>query len=180
MTTQPLLFDEKVFIPTDSHGTQLQIRHRRLAQQTTFDASRTIIMMHGATYSSGSLFDIPLEGQSFMDYLALAGFDVWAMDARGYGGSSRPAAMNQPAGENPPAVGAKEASTDLATAIDYLLQHLALEQINLLGMSWGQCHRLLYIAEQPADPTADPDCSSVADFPIASGPRWRAGRLATD
>ena len=190
MTTQPLLFDEKVFIPADSHGTELQLRHRRLAQQTTFDASRTIIMMHGATYSSGSLFDIPLEGQSFMDYLALAGFDVWAMDARGYGGSSRPAAMNQPARENPPAVGAKQASADLATAIDYLLRHLALEQINLLGMSWGgsvtgyytsqnnsQIRRLVLIAPQwltpqsPLDPGGELGAWRLIDIPAVKS-RW--------
>ncbi len=193
MTTQPVLFDEKIRIPSGSHGTELQLRHRRLAQQTTFDASRTVLMMHGATYSSGSLFDIPLEGQSFMDYLALAGFDVWAVDVRGYGGSVRPAAMNQPASENPPAVGAKQASADLATAIDYLLHHLALENINLLGMSWGgsvtgyytsqnnqQIRKLVLIAPQwltsrsPLDPGGELGAWRLIDIPAVKS-RWLRG-----
>ncbi len=192
MTTLPVLFDEKIRIPA-SHGEELQLRHRRLTQQTHFDASHTVLMMHGATYSSGSLFDIPMEGQSFMDYLALAGFDVWAVDVRGYGGSSRPAAMNTPASEHPPAVGAKQASADLATAIDYLLHRLKLQHINLLGMSWGgsvtgyytsqnnnKIRRLVLIAPQwlttlsPLDPGGELGAWRLIDIPAVKS-RWLRG-----
>ncbi|EIC83108.1 alpha/beta hydrolase [Serratia sp. M24T3] len=135
-TEQPLL-REAFTIPSDTPEIGLWLRHRRNAGQEIFDAAHTIIMMHGATYSSGSLFDTPLEGKSFMDFLASAGFDVWALDVRGYGGSARPASMCEPAMANPPSIQADVASRDLATAVDYILARQQLEQINIIGMSWG-------------------------------------------
>ena len=54
------------------------------------------MLIHGATFPSESLFDVPVDDISFMDALATAGFDVWAVDARGYGGSTRPSDMAAP------------------------------------------------------------------------------------
>lgn len=56
--------------------------------------------MHGATYPSSVTFDFPIDGKSMMDLLAEQGFDVFAVDLLGYGKSTRPAAMDQPADAN--------------------------------------------------------------------------------
>ncbi|KAJ9430785.1 alpha/beta hydrolase [Pantoea sp. YR343] len=144
MTFKQSIFREGFSIPSDTTGINLWLHHRRLEGREAFGSMRTIIMMHGATYSSGSLFDIPLEGESFMDYLAAAGFDVWALDVRGYGGSTRPDCMNAPAADNPPSVQANVAVRDLSTAIDYVLTRQNLESLNVIGMSWGGTVSSLY------------------------------------
>ncbi|OON42006.1 alpha/beta hydrolase [Izhakiella australiensis] len=143
------LFSEAFTIPAATAGIELNLRHRRPQGQTRFDASRTIMMMHGATYSSGSLFDTPLEGASFIDWLAAAGFDVWALDVRGYGASTRPAAMLAPAADNAPAVGTEIAVSDLSCAIEYVLQRQGLTQLNIIGMSWGGSVTGSYTSRHP-------------------------------
>ncbi|AWN15802.1 putative hydrolases or acyltransferases (alpha/beta hydrolase superfamily) [Salinisphaera sp. LB1] len=105
--------------------------------------------MHGATFSSASLFDVPLEGQSFMDVLARAGFDVWAVDVRGYGSSSRPAAFREAADANPPQTPAIVAEQDLAAAIDAVCARQAIGGLNLLGMSWGGSVAGRYASRHP-------------------------------
>jgi hypothetical protein len=35
------------------------------------------------TYASGSLYDVPLDGLSFLDFAAPYGYDVYAFDVRG-------------------------------------------------------------------------------------------------
>lgn len=52
-----------------------------------------ILLLHGRTWSSLPNFDlqVPGERRSFMDALADAGFDVFALDMRGYGATPRDA-----------------------------------------------------------------------------------------
>lgn len=128
---------EDFFVPSDTAGIELHIRRKRLTRVERFSSERTLLLMHGATFSSGSLFDAPVGGASFMDQLALTGFDVYAVDVRGYGGST----------PLPKTVGAIDPRTqpvridtairDLGTAIDHILQYRGLEQLNLVAMSWG-------------------------------------------
>ena len=49
-----------------------------------------VLMIAGATISAVPAFDLQFENYSWMDYLATAGFDVFAMDLTGYGLSPRP------------------------------------------------------------------------------------------
>ena len=60
--------------------------------------------MHGATYPAETAFDLPIEGVSMMDLFAQQGYDVYLVDVRGYGGSTRPPEMSKPASENKPIV----------------------------------------------------------------------------
>jgi len=59
-------------------------------------ANRVVLFIHGAGTPSEVAFDVPYQDYSWMEYLAQAGFDVFAMDTSGYGRSTRPAAMNDP------------------------------------------------------------------------------------
>ena len=43
-----------------------------------------------------------------MKYFACRGFDTYALDARGFGGSSMPKQMLRPAEDSPPLIRAKE------------------------------------------------------------------------
>jgi alpha-beta hydrolase superfamily lysophospholipase len=81
------IITEDFFVPSGAAGIDLHLRRKRLANVENFSSERTLLLMHGATFSSGSLFDAPVGGASFMDKLATAGFDVYAVDVRGYGAS---------------------------------------------------------------------------------------------
>ncbi len=57
-------------IPSSDDGIALYIRNKRPKALNGFRPEKTIVMVHGATFSSGSLYDVPFGGISFMDYLA--------------------------------------------------------------------------------------------------------------
>src|SRR5260221_6902554 len=59
-------------------------------------ANRVVLFIHGAGTPAEVAFDVPYQDYSWMEYLAQAGFDAFAMDTTGYGRSTRPAAMNDP------------------------------------------------------------------------------------
>lgn len=118
---------ENFLIDSDTAGIRLQVRNKRLAG----GAGPSILLMHGATYSSESLFDVAVGGFSFMDYLAWHGYDVYAVDARGYGGSTRPPAGDQPIGRTESGV------RDLGAGVDFVLARKGIERLNLVAMSWG-------------------------------------------
>jgi pimeloyl-ACP methyl ester carboxylesterase len=131
------IITEDFFVPSDTAGIDLHIRRKRLANVENFSSERTLLLMHGATFSSGSLFDAPVEGASFMDKLAAASFDVYAVDVRGYGTST---GLPEIAGSVDPSrrpVRIETAIRDLGRVIDYILERRGLDQLNLVAMSWG-------------------------------------------
>ena len=69
-------------------GHHLAVWEKRPAQ-----ARAAILLLHGRTWSSLPNFDLQVSGEqrSFMDALVEAGFDVFALDMRGYGATPRDA-----------------------------------------------------------------------------------------
>ncbi|MBH5399840.1 alpha/beta fold hydrolase [Bradyrhizobium sp. CNPSo 4010] len=134
---RPEIVVEDLMIPSDTAGISLHLRNKRPAALKTFSAERTILMMHGATYSSESLFDTPLGGVSFMDYLARQGYDVFALDVRGYGQSTRPPEMDAPPEQSEPLVRTETGVRDLASAVAHILKLRKIARLNLVAMSWG-------------------------------------------
>ncbi|MDO8271198.1 MAG: hypothetical protein Q7U82_04650 [Gammaproteobacteria bacterium] len=57
-------------------------------------AGKVVLFIHGAGSPAEVAFDVPVEGYSWMAYLAEAGYDTFAMDTTGYGRSTRPHVMN--------------------------------------------------------------------------------------
>ncbi|GBQ90737.1 alpha/beta hydrolase [Gluconobacter albidus] len=131
------LLMENLFIPSDTADISLHLRHKRRADIKTFDPQRTILLMHGATLPAESLFDVPVGEGAFMDLLAQEGFDVYALNVRGFGGSTRPDGMGGAPEAALPQVRTETAVRDLSTAVDYLLVTLAIPRLCLIGMSWG-------------------------------------------
>jgi pimeloyl-ACP methyl ester carboxylesterase len=128
---------ESYLIPSADPGIQLYIRNKHPAGVTSFAPERILLYVHGATYPSETAFDLPLNGLSMMDYVAQQGFDVYLVDVRGYGGSTRPPEMDQPPSANKPIVDTPTAVKDLGAAIDHILQKRGVSKIDLIGWSWG-------------------------------------------
>ncbi|AOZ94684.1 alpha/beta hydrolase [Paenibacillus crassostreae] len=128
---------EDFWIASDTPGIELMVRNKRLSSSENFSAERTILMVHGATFPLESLFDVELDGFSFLDFMASHGYDVYAVNVRGYGGSTRPPEMEQPADHHPPLVRTETGVQDFGTAVDFILKRNNLSNINVFGMSWG-------------------------------------------
>jgi pimeloyl-ACP methyl ester carboxylesterase len=128
---------EDYLIPAADPGIELFIRNKHPAGVTSFAADRILLYVHGATYPAETAFDLPLNGLSMMDYIARQGWDVYLVDVRGYGRSTRPAEMEKPAAENPPIVDTSVAVKDVGAAVNHILQRRGVAKLNLMGWSWG-------------------------------------------
>lgn len=79
----------------------LYVRQKALKSQPKGGmAGRVVLFVHGATVPSVPDFDLDYKTYNWMAYLARAGFNVYAMDLTGYGGSPRPM-MDDPCNVNP-------------------------------------------------------------------------------
>jgi pimeloyl-ACP methyl ester carboxylesterase len=123
-------------ISSGDAGIQLFVRNKHPKDSGT-SPDKILLFVHGATYPAETAFDLPIEGVSMMDLIAKRGYDVYLVDVRGYGRSTRPAEMSQPPEANKPIVSTAVAAHDLGAAIDYILHKRKVSKINLMGWSWG-------------------------------------------
>ena len=121
-------------------------------------SDRVVVFVHGAGTPGFVAFDVSHPGYSWMEYLAEAGFDTFAMDFTGYGRSTRPPAMNDPCNLSseqqaafiPSLLPAPCAPTyphqlttiasdwdDLGAVVDYVRRLRRVERVNLVAWSLG-------------------------------------------
>ena len=99
-------------------------------------ASRAVLLLHGATLS-GYLFDPPAPALSWQKQLAARGWASYALDARGFGGSTRPSSGDAGFDEQRPFGRAAEGVADVADAMRFLRTRLGHAEVALAGFSWG-------------------------------------------
>src|SRR6202521_1330688 len=116
----PELTVESYLIPSADAGIELYVRNKRPAGMTRVAAGKILLVVHGATYPSESAFDLPIEGASMMDLMAARWYDVYLVDIRGYGRSTRPPEMSLPPEANKPIVSTEIAVRDFGTAVDHI------------------------------------------------------------
>jgi pimeloyl-ACP methyl ester carboxylesterase len=101
-----------------------------------------IVLCHGSATAGKESFDLQVPGKptySFMDVLAQNGFDVFALDVRGFGRSTHPDGHMTTA----------EASQDLNAVVDYVLKLRKVQTVNLLGWSWGTQYGGMFVMNYP-------------------------------
>jgi pimeloyl-ACP methyl ester carboxylesterase len=108
-----------------------------------------LLYVHGATQPSEATFDLALGGVSWMDFVASHGWDVYLMDARGYGGSTRSAEFAQPDAIQAPPVSTDTKVRDAEAVIDFILNRRRTSRINLIGWSWGTVVTAAYASLHP-------------------------------
>jgi pimeloyl-ACP methyl ester carboxylesterase len=101
-----------------------------------------VVLAHGSTTAGRESFDLQVPGKpsySLMDVLAREGFDVFALDIRGFGRSTRPDGH----------MTTQEASEDLNAVIDAIVKLRGSQKMHLLGWSWGTQYSGMFIMAHP-------------------------------
>ncbi len=109
---------------------------------------RTIVLLHGRTWSAIPDFDLQVPGHpvSLMDALVEHGFDVYALDARGYGGTARDSS-----GWLTP----DRAAKDVITVCKWVAAHSGISgKPALFGWSYGSVTGQLAAQRSPDDISA--------------------------
>jgi pimeloyl-ACP methyl ester carboxylesterase len=132
----PKLTLDEMMVPSEP-GIEIYVRNKRPADMNTFRPERTLLFVHGATYPAHSSFDLKLDGMSWMEYIAARGYDVYLLDLRGYGKSTRPKEMDERADANAPIVRGTTAVKDISAVVDFILKRRGIPRLNLMGWSWG-------------------------------------------
>ena len=134
---QTQLVSEDIMVKSPDAGIEIFVRNKRPANMTSFRAERTVVYVHGATYPASTAFDLKLDGLSWMEYIAARGYDVYLLDLRGYGKSTRPKEMAEDGARNAPIVRGDTAVKDIGTVVDFVLARRSIPRVNLIGWSWG-------------------------------------------
>jgi pimeloyl-ACP methyl ester carboxylesterase len=128
---------EEFMVPAADPGISLYVRNKHPDGMSRFGPDKIVLFVHGATYPAETAFDLRLNGMSWMEYIASRGYDVYLVDVRGYGRSTRPPEMDQPAQNNAPIVRTPIAVKDVSTAADFIRKRRGVGKINVMGWSWG-------------------------------------------
>lgn len=135
-----------------SHQPALVARVRHTAPMAPYRANSAlpVLFVHGSSFPSGLSFDFRMNGQSWMDWMAARGYDVYALDFLGYGLSDR--YSDTPPLDGPPGR-ARAVARDVGSAVDAILHRTGRGQVLLVGHSWGGSVAARY-AQDNADKVA--------------------------
>lgn len=110
--------------------------------------SRAVLLLHGATLS-GFVFDPPSPALSLQSRLAAHGWASYALDARGFGGSTRPGEGDAGFDPQQPFGRAAEGVSDVADAVRFLHEGLGHDEVAMIGFSWGTILAASFAAAHP-------------------------------
>jgi pimeloyl-ACP methyl ester carboxylesterase len=128
---------EEMMVQALDPGIEIYVRNKRPSDMTSFRPERTVLFVHGATYPAHTNFDLKLDGVSWMEYIAARGYDVYLLDVRGYGKSTRPKEMAEKPDAHPPIVRSDTAVKDVSAVVDFILKRRNIPRLELIGWSWG-------------------------------------------
>lgn len=123
----------------DNNGTSIYVWEK---YQGSPAGKPIVVLAHGSATAGKESFDLQVEGKpsySLMDFLARQGFDVFALDTRGFGRSTHPEGLMTTA----------QASEDLNSVVEYVLKLRNVQKVNLLAWSWGTQYGGMYVMAHP-------------------------------
>ena len=130
---------------------------------------KVVLFVHGGTIPSVPDFDLPYKDYSWMEYLAAAGYDTFAMDQTGYGLSPRPM-MDDPCNMDadnralvtpnplthdcephyPHGLTTSQSDWDeIGTVVDYIRAIRGVDKVSLFGWSAGGPRTAGFAARHP-------------------------------
>jgi pimeloyl-ACP methyl ester carboxylesterase len=118
--------------------------------RSTASSRRGVVLyLHGATFPSALSVAYRFDGVSWRDALCSAGFDVWALDFLGFGGSDRYPEMDANADANAPLGVAADVVTQVKAAVQFILDQGNDQRVSLVTHSWGSMPAGLFAAKHP-------------------------------
>lgn len=142
--------EEYFRLPVPPAGLEVFVRHLPAARRGDADEpTAPILIVHGGTLPSGLSSAFRFDGVSWMDDLAGRGFDVWALDFLGYGGSDRYPEMAEPPDAHAPLGRAPETARQISAAVEFIVARRRVPRVHLVAHSWGTMPAGLYAGEQP-------------------------------
>ncbi|MBS0274331.1 MAG: alpha/beta hydrolase [Proteobacteria bacterium] len=101
-------------------------------------AGLPVLYVHGATFPSALSAAYRFNGRSWMDDWNARGFDAWAFDFAGYGGSDRYGDVGAIPGRAP------EAAAQIARVVSYIVSVAGQSSIAIVAHSWGTIPAALF------------------------------------
>jgi pimeloyl-ACP methyl ester carboxylesterase len=108
-----------------------------------------VLYLHGATFPSALSVAFRFDGVSWRDALCRAGFDVWALDFLGFGGSDRYPETEADTDANAPLGLAADVVVQVEAAVQFILDQGDHRQVSLVTHSWGSMPAGLFAAKHP-------------------------------
>jgi pimeloyl-ACP methyl ester carboxylesterase len=120
------------FIPVEP-GVSIFAREVRASRP----AGVPVVLVHGARVPGLASFDLGTPAGSLAQDLAEAGHAAYIFDARGYGRSSRPAAMDKPPQASLPLTRSNEVVRDLAGVVEEVRDRARVREVAIVGWATG-------------------------------------------
>lgn len=138
--------EQTCLIGSGRNGLRLFLR----GLHTTASGRRGVVLyLHGATFPSALSVAHRFDGVSWRDALCSAGFDVWALDFLGFGGSDRYPEMEVDADLHAPLGLAADVVVQVEAAVRFILDQGDHQQVSLVTHSWGSMPAGLFAAKHP-------------------------------
>ncbi len=126
--------DDGVRFPSRIGSMNLFMRHQGA---TAPRRGPPVLFLHGATFPSANSVGWKIDGRSWMDELASAGSEVYALDFLGYGRSDRFPEMASDTAEGAPLGDMTSMVTQVESAVAHILREHGGESVNLVAHSAG-------------------------------------------
>jgi pimeloyl-ACP methyl ester carboxylesterase len=109
-----------------------------------------VLYIHGATFPSAlSVAYRFADGYCWEDALHAAGYEPWALDFEGFGGSQRPAAFSKNPEQSTIVLRSTAAAAQVARAASVIREATGRDRIAIIAHSWGTIPATCFAIEQP-------------------------------
>jgi pimeloyl-ACP methyl ester carboxylesterase len=107
--------------------------HHHFRKSSGLTSRQIVLFAEGSAVPTAGNAGFKIDGVSWMDSLALSGFDVWSLDYLGYGESSR---YRETDLQSPPGR-ARDCASQLAHAVNFILAKRGVAKLSIIGDSFG-------------------------------------------
>jgi pimeloyl-ACP methyl ester carboxylesterase len=126
-------------------GIRIFVREIRASMKE--EVGTPVLIIHGGGPGSIPNFDPTVPNYSLAEDIASVGHIVYMMDVRGFGNSTKPAALDSTDAKAPPAVSSDEAVKDISAVVDWILRRSRESKTALVGLGAGGLWAARYTAK---------------------------------
>jgi pimeloyl-ACP methyl ester carboxylesterase len=149
LAAEPRIVKQDYRIDSVDRGVQLFVRGKMAEGTRQVTSDQVVLFVHGATFPSTPDFDLSYKDYSWADWMVRHGYVVYMFDKRNYGGSTREAAMDAPAAQHAPLSRSYLVIRDLGAVVDHIRAKHKIDQVILIGWSWGAMTAGYFASLQP-------------------------------